>query len=151
MSASPSKSSAARAIFPSTWSWTSGTKKGGSSRCRDRRNSGLPACQPRLFWLTAIHFLRGPIRLRGCHSVVSFAPLSEDCAMSRLQVVPLLALLGIFAAPLAAHAQVSKQGLLSSEGARRAGLTRMWFTQLEMDSSRGKVQGLTQHVSSVLA
>jgi outer membrane protein assembly factor BamB len=53
--------------------------------------------------------------------------------------------------PHAAWAQVSPQGLLSVEGARRAGLTRMWFTQVEMDTGRGRMQGITQHVSPVLA
>jgi outer membrane protein assembly factor BamB len=47
-----------------------------------------------------------------------------------------------------ALAQVSPQGLLSEEGARRAGLERMWFTQLELDTGRGRVAGLIQHVSA---
>ena len=51
----------------------------------------------------------------------------------------------------ATFGQVSSQGLLSAEGAQRAGLSRMWFTHLEMDSSRGKMHGLTQHVSSTKA
>ena len=66
------------------------------------------------------------------------------------QIVPiaLAALLAAALFPLVGLAQVSKQGLLSSDGARRAGLTRMWFTHLEMDSSRGELQGLCHHVSS---
>ena len=69
------------------------------------------------------------------------------------RLIPLVALsiLATVLAPLAAWGQVSPQGLLSEEGARRAGLSRMWFTQLEMDSSRGRMQGITQHVSSSLA
>src|SRR5437868_7371606 len=68
--------------------------------------------------------------------------------MLRRQVLSLLVLVAIVASPLVSLGQVSKQGLLSSEGARRAGLTRMWFTHLEFDNSRGKMQGLTQHVSA---
>jgi hypothetical protein len=52
--------------------------------------------------------------------------------------------------PAMAVAQVSSTGLLSEEGARRAGLERMWFTQLELDSARGGVAGLTQHVSATV-
>ncbi len=69
--------------------------------------------------------------------------------MSRRHLLSVLALLGVACSPLASMGQVSKQGLLSSEGARRAGLTRMWFTHLEMDSARGRMQGITHHVSSV--
>jgi outer membrane protein assembly factor BamB len=69
--------------------------------------------------------------------------------MLRRRLCLLAALLAVAVSPLASFGQVSKQGLLSSEGARRAGLTRMWFTHLEMDSSRGKMQGITHHVSSV--
>ncbi len=50
--------------------------------------------------------------------------------------------------PVIAQAQVSPNGLLSEEGARRAGLERMWFTQIELDTGRSKVAGLTQHVSA---
>lgn len=50
--------------------------------------------------------------------------------------------------PGAALAQVSGRGLLSEEGARRVGLERMWFTQLEFDTGRGRVAGVTQHVSA---
>lgn len=73
--------------------------------------------------------------------------------MSRRQIltITVAALLAGAFSPLVGWAQVSKQGLLSSEGARRAGLTRMWFTHLQMDSSRGRLQGVTHHVSSVLA
>jgi outer membrane protein assembly factor BamB len=72
--------------------------------------------------------------------------------MLRRQVLLLIAaVLAIAASPMASLGQVSKQGLLSSEGAQRAGLTRMWFTHLEMDSSRGKMRGVTQHVSSTKA
>ena len=52
--------------------------------------------------------------------------------------------------PALALAQVSPRGLLSEEGARRAGLERMWFTQIELDSGRGAVSGLTQHVSATV-
>ncbi|MBC7852230.1 MAG: PQQ-binding-like beta-propeller repeat protein [Pirellulaceae bacterium] len=69
--------------------------------------------------------------------------------MSRHHLLSVLALLAVACSPLASLGQVSKQGLLSSEGARRAGLTRMWFTHLEMDSARGRMQGITHHVSSV--
>src|SRR5437762_12403650 len=71
--------------------------------------------------------------------------------MLRPHIPFILAFLAGLAPPLASYGQVSSQGLLSSEGARRAGLTRMWFTHLEFDNSRGKMQGLTQHVSSAKA
>lgn len=72
--------------------------------------------------------------------------------MLRRHLLLLVAALLTFGfSPSATFGQVSRQELLSSEGAQRAGLTRMWFTHLEMDSSRGKVQGLTQHVSSTKA
>jgi len=71
--------------------------------------------------------------------------------MLRLRLFSLLAMLGIAASPVVSLAQVSKQGLLSAEGAQRAGLTRMWFTHLQMDSSRGKMQGLHQHISAAHA
>jgi outer membrane protein assembly factor BamB len=64
-------------------------------------------------------------------------------------VIALLVPLVLF--PVAARGQVSPQGLLSQEGARRAGLERMWFTQLEFDSASGKVAGLVQHVSATRA
>lgn len=76
---------------------------------------------------------------------------AEGFAMLRRHLLSLLALVAFTASPLAALAQVSSQGLLSSEGARRAGLTRMWFTHLEFDNSRGKMQGLTHHVSPSLS
>lgn len=47
----------------------------------------------------------------------------------------------------AASAQVTKSGLISPEAARQAGLERMWFTQLNVDRSRGRVAGLHLHVS----
>jgi outer membrane protein assembly factor BamB len=71
--------------------------------------------------------------------------------MLRRHMLSILALLAAIVAPQASYGQVSSQGLLSSEGARRAGLTRMWFTHLEFDNSRGKMQGLTQHVSTAHA
>jgi outer membrane protein assembly factor BamB len=66
------------------------------------------------------------------------------CRLYGLAVVLLIA-------PSVAQAQVSPSGLLSEEGARRAGLERMWFTQLELDSARGRVAGLIQHVSATRA
>src|SRR5687767_2372578 len=68
--------------------------------------------------------------------------------MLRRHFLSVLAFLAAIVSPLATYGQVSSQGLLSSEGARRAGLTRMWFTHLEFDNSRGRMQGLTHHVSA---
>ena len=68
--------------------------------------------------------------------------------MLRRHTLSILALLAAIVSPLPSYGQVSTQGLLSSEGARRAGLTRMWYTHLEFDNSRGKMQGLTHHVSA---
>ena len=42
-------------------------------------------------------------------------------------------------------------GLLSESAARRAGLERMWFTQVELDTGRGSVAGIVQHVSATRA
>ncbi len=62
----------------------------------------------------------------------------------------LLAAFFLLVAPAVAWSQVSPRGLLSEEGARRAGLERMWFTQLELDAGRGGIAGITQHVSATV-
>jgi outer membrane protein assembly factor BamB len=49
--------------------------------------------------------------------------------------------------PALAEAQVGSSGLISPEAARRVGLERMWFTQLGLDRSRGRVSGAYMHVS----
>jgi len=45
-------------------------------------------------------------------------------------------------------AQVSSMGLLSPSVAQRHGLTRAWHTQIDLDRARGKISGISQHVSS---
>lgn len=50
--------------------------------------------------------------------------------------------------PATAQAQVSRQGLLPADALHAYGLDRMWFTQVDVDRSRGKIVGLNQHVSS---
>jgi outer membrane protein assembly factor BamB len=49
--------------------------------------------------------------------------------------------------PAAARAQVGS-GLMSSGGLQSHGLERMWFTQLDVNRARGRIVGVTQHVSS---
>jgi outer membrane protein assembly factor BamB len=51
----------------------------------------------------------------------------------------------------AANAQVRSTALISPEAARQLGLERMWFTQLHLDRSRGRMGGLHMHVSSTEA
>jgi len=47
-----------------------------------------------------------------------------------------------------AEAQVRSTALVSPESARQLGLERMWFAQLHLDRSRGRMGGLHMHVSS---
>jgi outer membrane protein assembly factor BamB len=44
--------------------------------------------------------------------------------------------------------QSYRSGLISQSDANRHGLTRTWFTQVELDRARGRVAYVTQHVSS---
>src|SRR5262245_50273736 len=48
---------------------------------------------------------------------------------------------------LPVRAQTTAEALISPQSARRVGLERMWFTQLNMDRARGRVEGLHLHVS----
>src|SRR5829696_2436430 len=59
----------------------------------------------------------------------------------------LLLLTILLLAPGLAYGETSAVRLISPELARRAGLERMWFTQLSLDRSRGRVSGLFMHVS----
>jgi outer membrane protein assembly factor BamB len=54
-------------------------------------------------------------------------------------------------APLAVRAQSLSSGLLAPESLRQVGLERMWFTQMNIDRSRGRVAGIHLHVSSTQA
>ena len=58
-----------------------------------------------------------------------------------------LATLLVLLAPAAARAQFSSR-LIGPAEFRQTGLERMWFTQLALDRSRGRVAGLHQHVSA---
>jgi hypothetical protein len=49
------------------------------------------------------------------------------------------------------EAQVRSSALVSTDVARQLGLERMWFAQLHLDRSRGRMGGLNMHVSSTKA
>src|SRR5437016_10362259 len=67
-----------------------------------------------------------------------------------MRLVPiLLAILALL--PSAARAQSLSSGLLAPESLRQLGLERMWFTQINIDRSRGRVAGIHLHVSSTQA
>ncbi len=57
-------------------------------------------------------------------------------------------LIGLIAAPQSGRAQVGSSGLVSPIVARRLGLARKWFTQIELDRSRSRIVFVTQFVSS---
>ena len=50
--------------------------------------------------------------------------------------------------PVVAQAQVHSVGVIDQATARRAGLERVWYTQLQFDPGQGRMAGLTQHVSA---
>src|SRR5437016_14659049 len=60
-----------------------------------------------------------------------------------------LALLALVPSP--ARAKRLSSGLLAPESLRQLGLERMWFTQINIDRSRGRVAGIHLHVSSTQA
>src|SRR5439155_1916510 len=59
-----------------------------------------------------------------------------------------LFLIALLVFPAIALAQPSSSALVSPEAARQVGLERMWFTQLSLDRSRGRLSGLAMHVSA---
>src|SRR4051812_47652696 len=61
----------------------------------------------------------------------------------------ILLLLALLLLPAAAHSQSASSALVSPEAARQVGLERMWFTQLSLDRSRGRVSGVAMHVSAI--
>ena len=63
----------------------------------------------------------------------------------------LLCLFVLLLASSTAEAQLRSTALVSPESARQLGLERMWFTQLHLDRSRGRMGGLHMHVSSTEA
>jgi outer membrane protein assembly factor BamB len=64
----------------------------------------------------------------------------------------LVCLLVLGSTPLAAKAQLRPTTtLVSPEAARQLGLERIWFTQLHLDRSRGRMGGLHMHVSATEA
>ena len=65
--------------------------------------------------------------------------------MRRVLLALFLALPLVGALP--ARAQVVSEALISPQAARRVGLERMWFSQLNLDRARGRVAGLHLHVS----
>lgn len=58
-----------------------------------------------------------------------------------------LVMAGSFA-PTVALAQRAGSSLIAPQAARQLGLERMWFTQIALDGSRGRMAGLHQHVSA---
>jgi outer membrane protein assembly factor BamB len=66
-----------------------------------------------------------------------------------MRLVPFIAFPVVVSVLLSpASAQSTAPALISTEAARQIGLERMWFTQLNVDRSRGRVAGLHMHVSS---
>ncbi|MGV3608788.1 MAG: PQQ-binding-like beta-propeller repeat protein [Planctomycetaceae bacterium] len=63
------------------------------------------------------------------------------------RVIGLFAVL-IFALPLTLSAQVSSRGLLSQEALSRYGLEKMWQTQVDFDTARGRLVEVTMQVSN---
>ena len=61
-----------------------------------------------------------------------------------------LGMLLVLFAPVAARGQFSSR-LIGPAEFRQTGLERMWFTQLDLDRSRGRIAGLHQHVSATKA
>src|SRR5437870_5701919 len=59
-----------------------------------------------------------------------------------------LFLIALLVFPTIALAQPGTSALVSPEAARQVGLERMWFTQLSLDRSRGRLSGLAMHVSA---
>lgn len=55
--------------------------------------------------------------------------------------------------PMAVQAQgrTTRGGLIRGDAANRVGLTRSWFTRVQLDSARSRVAHVTQHVSSTNA
>ncbi len=64
--------------------------------------------------------------------------------MRRFVVLAVLLLL-----PGLAHAQSGAASLVAPAWARQAGLERMWFTQFSLDRGRGRIAGLSMHVSAI--
>jgi outer membrane protein assembly factor BamB len=56
--------------------------------------------------------------------------------------------IAVAAFPLATSAQVGSSALISHAAARQLGLERMWFTQLDLDRSKGRLAGLHLHISN---
>lgn len=72
--------------------------------------------------------------------------------MSR-SALRLAVLVLLITTPLAVQAQIrtTRGGLIRDDAANRVGLTRGWFTRVQMDSARSRVAHVTQHVSSTNA
>jgi outer membrane protein assembly factor BamB len=67
------------------------------------------------------------------------------------QLLSIVFLVALVAAPVAAWAENSsnsRTGVISPSVASRYGLKRAWFTQIEVDRSRGRVTHLNQYVSN---
>src|SRR4029078_11112228 len=70
--------------------------------------------------------------------------MSRNLALTIFHTLVLMGLL-LLASPAPAE---DGERLISQEMARRFGLQRMWFTQIAVDSSRGKIKHVSQHISN---
>lgn len=62
-----------------------------------------------------------------------------------------LCLIVLALSPSPGQAQIPSTALVAPNAARQLGLERMWFAQLHLDRSRGRMGGLHMHVSSTKA
>jgi hypothetical protein len=91
-------------------------------------------------------------KLKGFVSVMCSADLVVTRSFRRESIMlrRALVVLVLFTCMLTGviRAQTTSSGLIDPSAARRLGLERMWFTQIQMDRSRGHMAGLFQQVSS---
>lgn len=79
--------------------------------------------------------------------ILSWRYLRFERATAGLLVVATLLAMSA-ASPLLVSAQSIGGSLLGSQETRKFGLETMWFTQVDLDRSQGRLAGLYQHVSS---
>ncbi len=70
---------------------------------------------------------------------------SSDIMLQRCLLLGFCLVLGTVVAPVAAQ---SSSSLVSPSEANRFGLERVWFTRVQFDRARGRVEHVRQHVSS---
>jgi len=71
--------------------------------------------------------------------------LSSDTILQRCLLLGFCLVFGTVVAPVAAQ---SSSSLISPTEANRFGLERVWFTRVQFDRARGRIEHIRQHVSS---